>query len=316
MNLTHLIQTEAGPFGQLCNVLQDTFIIHLDDQDRLLSWNRTFARLFPGTIDLKGTRLDELLVVPKEESDAIPASKELAPQAHVLRLKHANHYFRCVALPASGGTLMCGERLQHSENQVLNSLSQLTNEMAGMNMQLVQKHRELKAAYGKIQQISRTDPLTELPNRRCFMERFQGLLDSSVPRAQSFALVLFDLDHFKQINDQFGHDAGDQVLRNFAELLKKHSRKSDLPARFGGEEFIELLPNTTIEEANVFAERIRSELAAQRLLNNDHLITVSAGVCGYTSHLSREELIKQADVALYAAKNLGRNRVMVFSPRL
>jgi diguanylate cyclase (GGDEF)-like protein len=128
--------------------------------------------------------------------------------------------------------------------------------------------------------------------------------------------VLFDLDHFKQINDQFGHDAGDQVLRNFAELLKKHSRKSDLPARFGGEEFIELLPNTTIEEANVFAERIRSELAAQRLLDNDHLITVSAGVCGYTSHLSREELIKQADVALYAAKNLGRNRVMVFSPRL
>lgn len=316
MNLSHLIQGEPRALKILLDTLQNTFLVCLDAQGRLLAWNRAFAGLFPFIVDFKGRPLKDLMGVPSEEKETVfPELQGTEPQTHVLCLKHARHHFRCVTLAVACGTLMIGERLHYSEDQVFNTLSQLTNEMASVHMKLVQKHRELQVAYGKIEHISRTDPLTDLPNRRSFMDRLEDMLLATAPGEEGFSLVLFDLDHFKQINDLFGHDAGDQVLCRFAELLKKYSRKSDLPARFGGEEFIALLPDTTIKEAWVFAERIRRELAASRLLKDKHRVTVSAGVCGYANPLSREELIKQADMALYDAKNTGRNRISIYSSR-
>ena len=313
LNLVAWIKPDAKVLEPLFQALQYTFLVCLDDAGVLRAWNQAFADLFPRSIGLDHRRFNDLLVVPGESLLALPGNHSSALPTQVLRLKHASHYFRCVTLPAGKGVLVCGERLVISEDQVFNSLSQLTNEMAGMNMQLAQKHRELQAAYSEIQHISRTDPLTDLPNRRYFMERLQDTLDGAIHGHPSFALVLFDLDHFKQINDRFGHDAGDRVLQYFAELLKKHGRKSDLSARFGGEEFIALLPDTKVAEARRFAERIRSELADRNLLGNGHRITVSAGICEYAPQLSREELIKQADLALYAAKNKGRDRVEICS---
>jgi len=312
-NLGSWIDSDSEVLEPLFRALQYTFLVCLDDAGVLQAWNQAFADLFPHAIDLDNRRFNDLLTVPGDSLLALPGNRPSALPTQVLRLKHANHYFRCVTLPVEKGVLVCGERLNISEDQALNTLSQLTNEMAGMNMQLAQKHRELQSAYSEIQHISRTDPLTDLPNRRYFMERLQDTLEEATHGNPSFALVLFDLDHFKHINDRFGHDAGDRVLQYFAALLKKHGRKSDLSARFGGEEFIALLPNTTVAEARRFAERIRSELADRNLLGNDYRITVSAGVGGYAPQLSREELIKQADLALYVAKNQGRDRVEVFS---
>lgn len=314
MSLSLFVQRDVGLWEQLFKVLEYTFLVVLDGEDRLLAWNPAFAHLFPETPDLEGKAFDELLTAPEGEDPlADKTLKGKASATRLLRSRPGNCYFRCVTLPSGEGSLICGERLNITEDEAFNALSRLTNEMAGINMKLAQKHRELKNAYTEIEHISQTDSLTNLPNRRFFLEHLQGTLELAVQGGEAFALVLFDLDHFKKINDQFGHDAGDRVLQYFAGLLKKHGRKGDLSARFGGEEFISLLPATTIEEACFFAERIREELSAQVLLDTEHQCTVSAGICGYAQHFSREELIKQADLALYIAKESGRNRVSVYS---
>lgn len=314
MSLSYLVQRDVDPWEGLFELLEYTFLVALDEEDRLLSWNPAFAKLFPQTPELAGKAFDELLAAPEGEDPLAEITvKGKAPATRLLRSKPGNCYFRCVTLPKGKGSLVCGERLNITEGEAFNTLSRLTNEMAGMNMQLAQKHRELKNAYREIELISQTDSLTGLPNRRCFLEQLQVTLELAAQGEEAFALVLFDLDHFKKINDKFGHDAGDGVLQYFAGLLKKHGRKGDLSARFGGEEFISLLSETTIDEACFFAERIREELSVQQLLDDEHQITVSAGICGYAKHFSREELIKQADLALYAAKESGRNKVSVYS---
>ena len=313
MSLSHLVQREVGQWEDLFEFLEYTFLVTLDDEDRLLSWSPAFAHLFPQTTELAGKAFAELLTAPEGEDPLAESTVKIAPATRLLRSRPGNCYFRCVTLPIAEGSLVCGERLNITEDEAFNTLSRLTNEMAGMNMQLAQKHRELKNAYRKIELISQTDSLTGLPNRRCFLEQLQLTLELAAQGGEPFALVLFDLDHFKKINDQFGHDAGDRVLQYFAGLLKKHGRKGDLSARFGGEEFISLLPESTVDEACFFAERIREELSAQKLLNDEYQSTVSAGICGYDKRFSHEELIKQADLALYAAKESGRNRVSAYS---
>ncbi|HWP35910.1 MAG TPA: diguanylate cyclase, partial [Gemmatimonadales bacterium] len=128
-------------------------------------------------------------------------------------------------------------------------------------------------------------------------------------RGRALAVVLFDLDHFKQVNDKHGHEAGDEALQVFARVLTRTTRRMDLSARFGGEEFISILADARMEEAIVFAERVRRELAQHQF--SFGTVTVSAGVASYQDGMgSWELLIAAADRGLYAAKAAGRNRVM------
>jgi len=126
-----------------------------------------------------------------------------------------------------------------------------------------------------------------------------------------------DIDHFKKINDTYGHDVGDLVLKTFADLIRGIIRKSDICARFGGEEFVVLLPNTDREGARVLAERIRTAVAKNPVEHGSIVIvfTVSIGISQCRKGMqSIDELIKEADIALYRAKEGGRNRVEVFIP--
>ena len=159
-----------------------------------------------------------------------------------------------------------------------------------------------------------TDGLTELPNRR----QFQQSLDHELVRAARFddplALVVADLDDFKQVNDRHGHLAGDEVLRVFSEILRDVVREVDTAARYGGEEFALLLPETNLEGARVVAERIRGELAARSFEPRpgaSMTVTVSFGIAAYPESQTAEELFAQADQALYRAKAGGKNRVEV-----
>lgn len=156
-----------------------------------------------------------------------------------------------------------------------------------------------------------TDILTHLPNRRharVFLENEFAAAE----RGRLLSVVLFDLDHFKDYNDRFGHPAGDEALRTFADLLGRSTRRMDLSARFGGEEFVSILAGTDTEGALVFSDRIRAELARMRLPTGARL-TVSAGVATYhPSMRSPDELLAAADSALYEAKEQGRNRVRLF----
>ncbi len=162
------------------------------------------------------------------------------------------------------------------------------------------------------------DFLTGLHNRRFFEDQLELELSRSRRSKQPFALIMMDIDHFKSINDTYGHLVGDRVLAFLASELKKQARAGDVVSRYGGEEFMVLLPNTHTHEASRFAQRLRSKIEQLELINNTQHIhfTVSVGVtCTPNgSNISSFEIIEQADTAMYRAKNMGRNRVEIFQP--
>jgi len=160
-----------------------------------------------------------------------------------------------------------------------------------------------------------TDGLTGLHNRRYLDSHLQTLFDRAVSRHRPLSVMITDLDRFKSINDSHGHDGGDDVLREFARRLRKNVRGIDLACRFGGEEFVVVMPDTDGQVAERGAERIRSEIekAPFAIGRDDQTIavTVSVGVSSLSRGVdSVAELMKRADLALYEAKNGGRNRVV------
>ncbi len=180
-------------------------------------------------------------------------------------------------------------------------------ELTNLTRQLNTKNRELIQANKKILELTRIDSLTGLANRRFFSERIQEMISLAHRRSQPLSLIMTDIDHFKSVNDTWGHDAGDRVLKAFAALMKTRTRSEDLVARFGGEEFIILMPLTDVQEAFTYAERIRCTLADDDLLENGHRVTASFGVAGLFPGETSETLIKRTDTALYQAKGSGRN---------
>ncbi len=196
-------------------------------------------------------------------------------------------------------------------------LDHLMNNMVDTALTIGKLLSELEEKNKKLQELAYYDPLTGLPNRRFFFEHASLIFEEAKRYEKTFSLLVMDIDHFKKINDSYGHDVGDLVLKTFARVLKSLLRHSDVCARFGGEEFVVLLPNTNLEGAKILAERIRSTVAKNPVEHGSNLVlfTVSVGVSQYRKSVqSIDELIKEADIALYRAKEGGRNRVEVFIP--
>ncbi|MBP0440784.1 PleD family two-component system response regulator [Tianweitania sediminis] len=173
---------------------------------------------------------------------------------------------------------------------------------------------ELRASVTQTIVMAVTDPLTGLHNRRYLDTHLSTLLERAQGRGRSLAVLITDLDRFKSINDRFGHDGGDDVLREFARRLRKNVRGIDLACRFGGEEFVVVMPDTSADVAHSVAERIRGEVAARPFaVGRDgvpHEVTVSVGVAQMQLGDTPAVLMKRADIALYDAKTSGRNRVV------
>ena len=159
-----------------------------------------------------------------------------------------------------------------------------------------------------------TDELTGLYNRRYFDRHLNVMLGKALEQDRDIALMILDIDHFKAVNDNHGHDVGDAVLREFAARLRRNIRGVDLACRFGGEEFVVLMPDTDTGQAEAVAERVRQSMAEKPFEvgpSRPLSVTVSAGVALNESHTDTpESLVKRADVALYRAKREGRNRVI------
>ncbi len=175
---------------------------------------------------------------------------------------------------------------------------------------LMHKERADRETY----ELATTDSLTGVYNRRTLKELAEPQLSRSRRAQLPVSLLMLDLDHFKRINDTYGHLAGDDVLKAFSGLVRNLLRKEDLLARYGGEEFVVLLPGAAPAAAAILAERIREEVAARPFDANGHLVrvTVSQGVASEAGDTlpSLEAMLGRADEALYAAKNQGRNRVV------
>lgn len=157
--------------------------------------------------------------------------------------------------------------------------------------------------------LSHTDYLTQIYNRVRFMEMASYEMERAERYGFNFSIILFDIDFFKKVNDYFGHNIGDEVLVELAHLMSNSLRKSDILARWGGEEFICLLPNTTLENALIVAETLRKKVEDHKFYGAGH-ITISLGVCQMKrADVFIGEIIERADKALYKSKNTGRNRV-------
>lgn len=174
---------------------------------------------------------------------------------------------------------------------------------------------ELKEKNAQLQELSGTDDLTKLANRRRFMEEFANEFERAKRYKSGLSFLILDLDFFKQVNDSYGHLAGDSVLVQIANVMKTSVRSSDLVGRYGGEEFGLLLPETGSKGCRVYAERIRKRIEDTRFdaaANQIH-VTVSGGIATYPEITvdSVDELWRKADAALYGAKKKGRNRIEI-----
>ncbi|HET9199453.1 MAG TPA: GGDEF domain-containing protein [Dehalococcoidia bacterium] len=166
----------------------------------------------------------------------------------------------------------------------------------------------------RLQELAVTDPLTGVYNRRQFYENLSTEYRRSRRYHRPLALLLIDVDHFKAVNDRHGHTVGDEVLKTLAQAMKRELRSIDVLARFGGEEFIVLLPETTTEAAVTVAEKLRRRAASTVFGVSGAGLTVSVGVAGLEDAMSSEDdLVQAADQALYRAKERGRNRLAVAS---
>jgi diguanylate cyclase (GGDEF)-like protein/PAS domain S-box-containing protein len=242
---------------------------------------------------------------------------ELSHYDYECRMKHKDGHWvwahdrgRVITYTGDGKPLMMfGTLTDITERKHAEAEIQLRNqELAHLNAELVSEATALEAANATITRIASTDDLTGLANRRHFYEALQKAVSLARRHGSPLALVSFDLDGLKRVNDHEGHDAGDEVLTSFAALLQSLCRVEDLPARLGGDEFSLLMPGTDLSGGRGLAERVLAAVRSCAVLEQRG-VTVSGGAAAWSPDELPDDLLRRADEALYAAKHGGGNSV-------
>ncbi len=188
-------------------------------------------------------------------------------------------------------------------------------QMIHRDREVIQQYADLLAsANQKLQNMAMTDVLTGLPNRRSALNRLKDAVAESIRHKEPLCCIMIDLDHFKQVNDKYGHDVGDKVLKEIAGIFLSSARSYDMVSRIGGEEFLVICDRSSLVEAGLLAERLRMAVELHRFFHGNIPVktTISLGVAAWSSSMTDgEEMTKEADIALYQAKQMGRNRVVI-----
>ncbi|MFT3734828.1 MAG: GGDEF domain-containing protein [Rhodocyclaceae bacterium] len=200
--------------------------------------------------------------------------------------------------------MQAGELGLQAEVRGSDEVGELAQAFNGMSSELARNHETLH-------ELSVRDALTSLHNRRHFDEQLGALYASSARREHPLSIMIGDIDHFKQINDQFSHAMGDRVLQQVSEILRKSTRGTDLVARYGGEEFVIAFTDTPLEQAHLLCDKLREAIAAHpwQDLHPELKVTISIGVASLSRDDSLDEVMRVADELLYRAKSAGRNQV-------
>jgi len=198
--------------------------------------------------------------------------------------------------------------------QVGARMLKLQEELLQKTIEFQKANTQMAILTRRLEELANTDTLTGLANRRCLFERFNETWQLAERHDHPLSCIMFDVDRFKTVNDTYGHAAGDEVLREFAETLRHSARRPDLCGRLGGEEFVVICPATPRDGATALAERIRMRLDQMKVKHKDHTlhVTVSCGIAERNdATASPEDLLRIADSMLYKAKTAGRNQTWI-----
>jgi diguanylate cyclase (GGDEF)-like protein len=314
---THFGDALEGRTAQLAGWLMASdavFAFILDADGRIRLRNSAGERIFRSNAEEKfgGSIWDYLLCSDADYFRAKLSKSGGRESCFPLNLDdgHGSQISAEVSLiECTGGFVLLGVFEQRYTRRLQEEMQELTDRLAVTARELSQKNKQL-------QTISQTDALTGLANRRAFFEALEREMIRANRLGKVLTLIIADIDHFKAINDQFGHVVGDVVLARTGQVFAEDSRPYDLNARYGGEEFVRLLPEIAVPEAVIVAERMRKNIAAAGFTDYPHQVTVSLGVAAMRAADSAEEFVARADAALYLAKSGGRNRVDWIDPVL
>jgi len=198
------------------------------------------------------------------------------------------------------------------------NLESVNEHIKNSHEEIQRKNEELQLAYSKLEELARTDVLTGLPNRMQLQDRLLTESNRTSRTKQDFCICICDIDDFKQINDNYGHNIGDIVLKDIAGIFRKCTRLTDFVGRWGGEEFMLILPETTLADAMPPMERVRSDVESHQIIAGDKTFsaTITMGFSCFYPDSKLEDVIKQADLALYAGKKSGKNLVIRYTKQL
>ena len=284
-------------------------VVLLDRDGKLLSWNPSFGLVQQALPDKKLLRdfLSSSSVVLFEELLS-SALREHVRTRGKLRFAHENRRdFAALTIPLPDDRVLFIAEPVHATTE----LKAVTAELQKTKRFLAIKETELKAVIAQADEVAHTDSLTFLPNRRQMIGDLQREVIFAERYGTPLAISMLDIDHFKNINDTYGHPIGDEVLRRLAAELRQHIRQPDTIGRYGGEEFLVILPHSTLKAAIEQAERLCRHIRTLLIRCNEEEISLTISI-GIAQYKNREEdwqvFLSRADAALYQAKNMGRDQ--------
>jgi len=316
--LKEALENQSGGLAQWLMESTGVYALLLAPDGSILERNRAAYRVFwPDPARHRGSSIWDYLANPAAESLQQRLGQTAGGDNGPLLLNVIDDEQQPISLevklfPGAGGgeeiLLLAVHESRH--DSLLNSEAcRLTNDLSVLVRETARKNRELEKTNETVRRLARTDALTGLANRRTLQEALHREVARAERQGNYLSVIVADLDHFKLVNDRYGHSTGDQVLVLAAAVLGDQLRPFDLAARYGGEEFILLLPGIAVDGAMAIAERKRREIAEIDIPGCPERVTVSLGVAAWVNGESPEAMVERADAALYNAKRSGRNRV-------
>jgi diguanylate cyclase (GGDEF)-like protein len=231
-------------------------------------------------------------------------ARELEQIAEGVRKQLATHHLSVAKFKDRVAALSAHEK-DAAWQDLCNEAEQILKPTLRLAERIAQAYDEIRQQTNQLMTFSevRTDPLTRVSNRRCLDETLDSMFALMERYDEPFSLAIFDIDHFKQVNDKRGHLFGDRTLQAVARILDETVRDTDIVARYGGEEFVVVMPHTTLDNSGHFAERVRN------LVETSLGLTISGGLAMALDGDNAQSLLSRADAALYSAKAAGRNRI-------
>ncbi|WDE14099.1 EAL domain-containing protein [Thalassomonas haliotis] len=303
------------------NTLSDGLLI-IDNKEQIIFSNEPFmTKSALSNESLMGKKASELDWLDEEEQQVLPwlAVLQGEPTVNGASLKLRAKSGNLVSFKVNVSPIGRSEKVTRGALVTFNDITELeikNSELGQLLDKLKLSQKEITAQNKELKYLATRDPLTSCLNRRSFFEGLRVLIEEEKSHKNSLSCIMSDIDHFKSVNDTYGHAVGDKVIKMVAKVLKDISRTNDLVGRYGGEEFCVVLPATTAQEAARVAERIRLAVmqADISLPDGKFNVTSSFGVACWSNQLANAEaFVSQADEALYVAKESGRNRVEIWN---